>query len=767
MKKIVSSLLLLLAIFTVASCNKPKKLAAPTEVSITSTGLISWTAVEHATSYVVTINSTETEVSTTSYQVKDLTVSFTYSVYAKADKYENSDASAVQTFSVKPIPTPTPTEVKVAIDGSSELYSSHEMTLKATVTGSDNQAVTWSIKSGSDSASITDTGKLTAKEVTGDKIIEVIATSVADTTAYASKIITIVAKPELTQAMLDDLNDDRVGFEGYVNISLYEVGLFEKLYDTYTSIIKTAMDGTNWYAEYLNSSTNITQGIYYSNHNGLACQVGLSLMNDEKYVPMEDSDGKSISWEDSGMYNNLKNLKVSDFKFNDSTWRYEYCGSDNTLTKKVVASANPYEFVPDGEFSLIIEEGLVMGISSKSQADYSVQAGYKAIQELTVLANLGDTVTVPTISKYSHESIHDDLAKAIQNMQSLTSYKMDYSDIQQGLGATSYLLTGYEETINEKNAFYKPYTYEFKSSITDKVKTYTENGNYGYQKISDNLYNSYFQNDDGTYSSSRAYESDFNNAKPTFGFAAELFRTYYEDKENGTTTYYVDELMNNVASTFYYGVGNDANLYGIFAAKGRTSETSSFTPYVVVKDGYIIESCFYYYLGYLSGVTTINYSDFNTAKIENEEKITFTTRQVPTSWKDLTVQVSKDLTSTSEDVEKNAQEYLLEFLSEDNFNNLPFFGAVLGDTYGFGLTTYHLPGGSHDNQMSVVFYYDVPLDIDYSITSSIKMVEDYLISLGFTKNQYGEYKKGSLIVSPVDSSLDLNIYVWIDKTVSK
>ena len=40
--------------------------------------------------------------------------------------------------------------------------------------------------------------------------------------------------------------------------------------------------------------------------------------------------------------------------------------------------------------------------------------------------------------------------------------------------------------------------------------------------------------------------------------------------------------MSYVATTFYYGVGNDINLYGIFATTGYTSETSSFTPYVVV-----------------------------------------------------------------------------------------------------------------------------------------------------------------------------------------
>ena len=61
---------------------------------------------------------------------------------------------------------------------------------------------------------------------------------------------------------------------------------------------------------------------------------------------------------------------------------------------------------------------------------------------------------------------------------------------------------------------------------------------------------------------------------------------------------------------------------------------------------------------------------------------------------------------------------------------------------------------------SILFYYDVPLDVDYTIDSSLKKVEEYLITLGFVKNKYGEFKKGDIMVAPLDQSLDLIIYVW-------
>ena len=149
--------------------------------------------------------------------------------------------------------------------------------------------------------------------------------------------------------------------------------------------------------------------------------------------------------------------------------------------------------------------------------------------------------------------------------------------------------------------------------------------------------------------------------------------------------------MSSVASTFYYGVGNDENLYGLFATEGRISSTETFTPYVVVKDGYIIEAAFYFYVGSMYGVVEVKYSDFNETEIPQDVNIDFTPRQVPTSWSELTVNVSSDGPSTVDDEEVNALEYFKTFYGNDNIDNeLPFFGNVLGDTYGFGLTTIYI-----------------------------------------------------------------------------
>ena len=103
--------------------------------------------------------------------------------------------------------------ITIGISGPSEVKSEQSIKLTANVEGTDNKEVTWSIKDDVEYASITQDGTLTAEAVNGDTIIEVIATSKYDSTQSASKIITIVAKPVLTQAMLDALNQDKISFE--------------------------------------------------------------------------------------------------------------------------------------------------------------------------------------------------------------------------------------------------------------------------------------------------------------------------------------------------------------------------------------------------------------------------------------------------------------------------------------------------------------------------------------------------------------------------
>ena len=780
MRKIINLTVLCLVLLIVFTGCGDKTLDTPKNVVLSDTGLITWDAVENAESYTVTINDKTFTTKTNSYQVQSLSIDFTYTVTANAEGYTSSTPSAKKTYQVAYTPpVDTTPEIAVAISGKSEVRYGSPITLTAHVSGTEDQSVMWTVVSGGDLVTIDPvSGKITAKSLDKGGFVEIQAISLADESCYGSKVITVLTPPELTQDMIDQLgNQEKLGFEGFINISLYTIGVMEKFYMSSSTTVKTSLDGNHWYAEYDNLDLGVVSAIYYSNIDGIASQVGVSLKNEEEYAPMLDDDGNKVSWTDSGLYNNFTGLKVSDFKFNEETWCYEYVGADKDLPQKMVSAANPYDFKALS-LSLIIEDGEILGIRAWSDSDYSIASGYRAVQELIVAVNFGETVDVPTISKYPTDpnGNHDPLIEAIENIQKQTNYTLDFVETTASYLTTGYVTSGFTETVTNNICYFDPFTVKY-SSDGQAIRTYTHVP-YGYVKVSDTLYNAFYSDGEDGFNATRAWEGDFSATKPTFGFAAEIFTSYYEEKDEDTDevtsiTYYVDEPMSMVASTFYYGVGNDIQLYGIFATTGYISSTESFTPFVVVEKvdgiGYIItKACFYFYLGSIYGVVELEYSNFGTSEVEatEAEKLqspAYESREVPTSWEELTIIISNNENSIDEDEEVRADIALNEFFDDPEMaEKLPFFGSVLGDTYGFGLTTFHLPTGSNAAKPAIVFYYDVPLDLDYTIDSSLQLVYDYLLDEGFTRTATGEFVKDNIHVSPLDVSLDFTIYVWVD-----
>lgn len=662
--------------------------------------------------------------------------------------------------------TPVPVAVTVALSGPSEIKYGGTITLTVEVTGTLNTAVIWSV---STSLLDIDNGVVTVTaKVTADTDVTVTATSVADPTKSATHTVTVKAppaQPTLTQAMIAAVSDSKIEFNGSDEISLYSITTGK--YMSHSSFdVNTYMDTDRWVARYIDSSTGVERTVYYANHNGKSCQVGVSLNNEEEYAPTLDSSGREISWTDSGLYNPFSLLKVSDFVFNEETWMYEYIGSDASVMTKAAAAANPYEFEPKS-LSLIIDSGEIIGIKMVSQDDYSIASGYKAIQTLTSTVNYGDVVTVPSITKYQHEEIHDKLQTAIANMQGLTNYKTQVDLLSVMTGSTAYSYSGYVETITPEDCYYQTSSYDSNGNFVSASDTNV----FGFHAFGADKYNSYnaaTENNEyikNSYNASRAYTGSLDEVKPSFDFAAEIFTGYHYDQETGETYYYVDSPMSFVATTFYYGVGSDINTYGVFATEGVYSSTSKFTPFVVVKDGYITEACFYFNMGLLQGLVNISFSDYGTAALPEGTTVQFTERTMPTEWSELDI-IKLSETAGQPDETVAADVYLKSLFDDETIiDRMPFFGEALGDAYALGMTGYFKPYNLDHYVRCVQFYYDVPLDSDYTISSSLEKVYDYLLSLGFTNNGHNEYVKGDITVAPVDTSLDLFIYVY--KTVTK
>ncbi len=770
-KRFICALIIAVFAFAFVGCgDETPRLATPQNVTASETGLITWDAVENADNYILILNGRHYDMKTsTQYQVGSTVNDFTYAVYARGEGYLNSTPSETQTFKGTGIPLIIDTNVKdISIKGKQLVGSGRDTTLTAAVNyidGNTTKAVTWSIVDGEEYCSIdASTGKFTAKTVTEDHDVTVRATSVANQNIYAELVICVAVKPELTDELLATVQDNYIGFEGYMDIDLYSFGLNERYVSTVNIYgISTQMNGERWHASYVDNDTGFTSEISYRKVGDVAQQVAISLTNEEEYYPMTDDNGNIVSWTDAGLYNSFIGMKPSDFTFDEDEWRWYYTGPIEVV-QKMISSASPYEFDAK-RFGLIIEDGELLGIYAESNPSLTVVQNYKAVEKFYSYINVGEeNVEVPLIGRFEHNPAttggghidHDTLDTAIRNMQALENYKIHFKI--SSYMATGHAVNGFYETVMDGDYFFQPYD-------GNEVEVMQEGAEYGYHKISDTVYNSYnYDPELDKYIAARAFNGNMDNAKPSFEFASEIFTSWQYSTESDVKIYYVDQSMCHVATTFYYGVGNDMPLYGLFAMYYENFLLGDYTPYVVVENGYITETGFFYFLGDMYGEVRVYYSEFNTATMPDAfradlfENGNYVQRRVPSSWLDHSV--SMDVNS---ETGINASVYFTEMFGLNGVKDLPYFGELLGDTFGFAVESYHSPGGVSYQVKSVALYYDVSLDADRTINQTIKATQDYLVQQGFTRNMYGEYVKGDVTVLPYDSSLDFLIYVW--KTV--
>lgn len=678
-----------------------------------------------------------------------------------------------------PTPPVDDQPVSIAITGSRsiELGAGKTKTLTARVSHAKNTGVTWEVIEGGDVLTLAPQEDTTKCDVSAPASASatlepyvVRATSVEDNTKYAEVSITVLERTTLTDDMLSELASyDTIGFSGSMDIELWTFGTYGHLEDTRSVNVETKMDGEYWYSTYQDSSTGLERTMYVKNHDGIVSEVLLSLHNDEEYYPMTDRNGDNIPWNEGGYYNNFKDLKAADFTFNEDTYLWEYVpkSADDNLIQRMVSSANPYEFKAKN-LSLMIMGNTIFGITSQSEDDASIAANYNAKMTLTSTIETQE-VEVPHIEKLGRKNFHDDLKTALDNFKKHTSYKLSYYNYSYSAYMQSETESEYVETVTEDLVL-------FEEKMTAGTVNYTSVS--GYKNMGGNLYNAFYQNYTYTrdekgnvtqvapagYEATQAFAGNFSDCKPGFDFSEEIF-TFTQPADEGVTDYYVDPTLTRVASEFYKGILTDDSLYGIFATALSTT-SGTILPYLSVKDGEIVAAGFGYDMGLLmQGIVTIEYSDFDTAEIT--EEIDFVQREIPLSWTDSRY-VRHIAESTAEDRDPIVEVFTERLGAEvvgENAANIPFFPEVLGDTYGFAAEDVYRPqaeGGGYSPRMyeALGLYFDVELDMDYTITSSMDKLARFLESNGFTMTAEYEYRKGRLGIAIADNDLDLYVYLW-------
>lgn len=764
-RRLTCILLVICLVLGIAACgDEPNKksqavtLSAPSNLRIVEQddmGVVRWDAVENAERYIVTVNGTDNETENTYWNIQPLTIDYTISVVACRKGSKNSPAAMVNF---------TKREVSVSISGGSECRSGKTLQLEAVVTNTSDNGVTWQITAGDAFAEISSSGLLTADTVSGDKIVTVKATSTYDTSAFATKTITITAKPDLTQIMLDELDESKLSYEGYLDIEQWVYNT-DQLVGSVTRSVATTMDGESWFSEH-QEINGLTKYSYYEDRDDIAgrqstaCKVSVDFMNNEVVEPIVDADGNYVAWSDVDYKNKLKDLSIDEFEFNEDNWRWEYTGGEGATEQQrkaaiqaITDSVGSFDFVPKSVY-LIVDSDLIVGLYIEAEDDFSMYDGYVVRTMLTTSVNIGDSVDVKKIARYEHLDIHDELQGAIDKMHALESYTTESLDY--GTAAESGVTyNGYIETVTQDACYMRPFVFTpFQASLIEIGSGVREFSgfDFGYVKCSEDLYNSFNVNN-GVYTATRAFEGEFKNAMPSFAFAAEIFTTV-KSNADGSKTYYVDAPMTNVATTFYNGLGNEMSVYGIFA--NSNFRPTAYLPYVTVsEDGYISNAGFCYYLGAYYGEIKLEYRDFNTATIESSVQVKLnelksSPREIPDGWDDI------DLADDGATV--NALDYLKGVFGDDIADRLPYFGAAIGDTFYAGETSFRIVNWVGVESINLLF--DVPFDNDFSIDTALNKVCKLLEDNGFVKNDSGKYVKGNISVELKDSQKLLYLSVW-------
>ena len=336
--------------------------------------------------------------------------------------------------------------------------------LTATVTGTENTAVTWSV-SDTNLASVSASGLFTVLADTQyDRSVQVTATSVADGKAKDSVTFRILAPTQDGQVGL--LTGDLIAAIGGENITF--TGVLTDVYVDFNASYNNSnrkynmtvkMEDGKWYGAWQNDPDDPTSGeaewtadLYLrgtedvKNSNGITGKALQTSYVDKNntVVTKNVTDYQSIPavWEEQHYFNHLRQLNVNKFTQLDADdyTRYVYYVDQSDEDSMYLMTYLAYSLTPllEDTFDRIVlvldEEGTkIEKILGQTMTTYygadtqeDASAMFYTTVELTV-SNVG-TTEVPALAPYGAPEHADALSAAIAKMQTAKNYTYKLTD---------------------------------------------------------------------------------------------------------------------------------------------------------------------------------------------------------------------------------------------------------------------------------------------------------------------------------------------------
>ena len=621
-----------------------------------------------------------------------------------------------------------PVELELTASADSVAFGD-TITLTATVTGTDNKAVTWTV-SDPELVAVTAEGVLSViRDTTVDRYVTVTATSVANTDKSKSIGILVLAPVvegqvgELTSEMLKELGSDAIRVDGvltdyYTDFNMSVNSTVNK-YDM-TVVMQNGLWQGSW--NHQNDPANTLTDTYRKGENGNVKdengQVGHAI---EKMIISKDNEVQAVQvknyisipaiWESQHLWNHLGDLSIDKFTYDAENEVYAYNPDLSSMDDLYLLTYLSYCLTPmlsdtlfevylvveDGEITKMIAQTEILYYGSDTQEDADAMS-YTTI-ELT-FSEVG-TAVVKLPEAYSAPENADKLEAALAKMAATDNYSFFVKDVTtsapQG-DAGDYEIesvAGAEDEYSSttaKNFVSAVGTVGMRGWVTSTDVLFATTGKYSYSmdgKDYHTEYSGYRQNADNSVDyfeydykqnalvGKRKNHGTLADILPTFNFSANVFEFDNSVSKDGKTLYTF--TVRETAITRDLAMEVCAYSY---ADSGEPSSSSRFT-IVVDGEGNLVSTSFPYSLsGVYYGICTTTYSDVGTTEIPAGTFVGYVPRVVATSWADCEVMYYKpDFTSNSSTTE-NAQ-VAIEHLYGDAAADLPspeLFYQVFGDT---------------------------------------------------------------------------------------
>ena len=592
--------------------------------------------------------------------------------------------STTETPTTAPLKDPVKIELELS---ATQIEAAGAVQATATVTGTDNTAVTWTVDK-TDVAAITDAGVITVVSAPRkDTLVKVTATSVADPTVFASRSLIVKAPRidgqvgDLTSDMIHDLGNASITASGTLtDVYVDYNNAFNNSENSYDILVKMA-DGAwvgSWSVK--DSDTVITDNYRrgadgftdaYGNFGHALLKTYVDRHNVVTSTAIKDYMSIATIWESQHLWNHIGSLNVNRFEYDPENDVYKYKAdltdeADLYLMTYLSYSLTPmlddtldtlYLTVADGKITKLSAqtEILLYGENTKEDPDAMSYTYFEV-----TFSDIG-TTTVEDPTPYEAPSYADKLTAALAKMAAADNYTYQTIDTQTyaaagdsgdyELSTSGSSLRGrangdallgfsYKNNVSSKgtvgevgyvtpDAIIKAKTGKYTASLDDKIY-HTEY--YGVKQNANGTYDEFeYKSSAGAFVGTRNLKGNIFDKMPKFDMSANIFEYTAVRTVKGVNQY----TFTLRDSAITRDVAKQLSVYNVSSA-----EASSTVPLQIVVDdnGHLVSCTFPYsisdiYIGYC----TTTFSNIGTTVLEEDAFTDYVPRVIRTNWNQYTL----------------------------------------------------------------------------------------------------------------------------------